>query len=424
MRQAERAKFRDAALRRRRILTKTKLGPSGMTSYLIAGCRTPIGKLLGGLSSLSAPQLGAIAIREALARGDVEPSDVDEVIMGNVLQAGVGQAPARQAALGAGLPPTVAAVTVNKVCGSGLKAVMLADQAIRAGDAQCIVAGGMESMTRAPHLLLGSRVGFKYGHERLLDAMIHDGLWCPFENTAMGSSADYIAASRGVSREDQDAFALQSHLRALAAVNEGRFTAEIVPVAIAGAKTSTLIGDDESPRGDTTLERLARLRPAFDSSGTVTAGNASQISDGAAAVIVADDDYRRAHSTTTAFRILASAASGVPPKEIFIAPVEAVRKCLAKAKLKLQDIDLFEINEAFASQTLADVRELGVDLAKVNVHGGAIALGHPIGASGARVLVTLMYALIDKGLRRGVASLCLGGGNAVALCIERVEPGE
>jgi acetyl-CoA C-acetyltransferase len=393
-----------------------------MHSYLIAGCRTPIGKLLGGLSTLAAPQLGSIAIRESLVRANVEPAQVDEVIMGNVLQAGVGQAPARQAALLAGLPPTVAAVTVNKVCGSGLKAVMLADQAIRAGDAACIVAGGMESMSRAPHLLVGSRTGFKYGHERILDAMLHDGLWCPFENTAMGNSADYIAASRGVSRADQDAFALQSHLRAVGASGEGRFDSEIVPVAIVGPKSTTTVSVDEGPRADTTLERLAGLKPAFAADGTVTAGNASQISDGAAAVVVASDAFRAEHPTSQAFRILASATSGVPPKEIFIAPVEAVRKCVAKAGLQLSDIDLFELNEAFASQALADVRELGIDLARVNVHGGAIALGHPIGASGARVLVTLMYAMHDRGVRYGVASLCLGGGNAVAMCIERVLP--
>lgn len=391
-----------------------------MHSYLIAGCRTPIGKLLGGLSSSAAPQLGAIAVREVISRANIAPEDVEEVIFGNVLQAGVGQAPARQAALLGGLPPTVAAVTVNKVCGSGLKAVMLADQAIRAGDASCIVAGGMESMSRAPHLLVGSRTGFKYGHERLLDAMIHDGLWCAFENTAMGNSADYTAESRGVSRADQDAFALQSHLRAVAAAKEGRFDAEIVPVAIVGGKTSTMVTADEGPRADSSLDRLAGLKPAFGANGTVTAGNSSQISDGAAAVVVASEAFRAAHPTKEAFRILASATSGVPPKEIFMAPVAAVRQCVAKAGLQLADIDLFELNEAFASQALADVRELGVDLARVNVHGGAIALGHPIGASGARVLVTLMYALVDRGLKRGVASLCLGGGNAVALCIERV----
>ena len=391
-----------------------------MHSYLIAGCRTPIGKLLGGLSSLAAPQLGAIVVREVISRASIAPEDVEEVIFGNVLQAGVGQAPARQAALLGGLPPTVAAVTVNKVCGSGLKAVMLADQAIRAGDASCIVAGGMESMTRSPHLLVGSRAGFKYGHERLLDSMIHDGLWCAFENTAMGNSADYTAESRGVSRADQDAFSLQSHLRAVAAAKEGRFDAEIVPVAIVGGKTSTIVAADEGPRADSSLERLASLKPAFGPHGTVTAGNSSQISDGAAAVVVASEAFRAAHPTKEVFSILASATSGVPPKEIFMAPVAAVRQCVAKAGLQLADIDLFELNEAFASQALADIRELGVDLARVNVHGGAIALGHPIGASGARVLVTLMYALVDRGLKRGVASLCLGGGNAVAICIERV----
>lgn len=390
-------------------------------SYITAACRTPIGKLLGSLSSLPAPKLGAVAIAEVLRRAQLEPAAVDEVIMGNVLQAGVGQAPARQAALFAGLPPTVAAVTINKVCGSGLKAVMLADQAIRAGDAACIVAGGMESMTKAPHLLLGSRSGYKYGNEKLVDAMINDGLWCAFENSAMGCAADYTAASRGVSRADQDAWSLESHQRAIAAREAGKFKAEITSVEVAAGKTKASVAEDEGPRADTALDRLAALKPAFDPGGTVTAGNASQISDGAAAVVVVSEEKRRALKPAWAFRIVASATSGVEPKEIFIAPVEAVKKCLAKAGRSVGDVDLFEINEAFASQTLACARALEIEPAKLNVNGGAIALGHPIGASGARVLVTLIYALLERGLKSGLATLCLGGGNAVAMLIERAE---
>jgi len=390
-------------------------------TYIVAAARTPIGKLLGSLSSLPAPKLGAVAIAEVMRRAELRSGDVDEVIMGNVLQAGVGQAPARQAALFGGLPPTVAALTINKVCGSGLKAAMLADQVIRAGDAACIVAGGMESMTKAPHLLMGSRSGYKYGNETLVDAMIRDGLWCAFENAAMGCAADYTATSRSVSRADQDAWSLESHRRAIAAREAGKFKAEIVPVEVAAGKSKSTVVDDEGPRADTTLERLAALKPAFDPSGTVTAGNASQISDGAAAVVVVSEEKRQAMKAAWAFRIVASATSGVEPKEIFIAPVEAVKKCLAKAGRTVADVDLFEINEAFASQTLACARALELEPAKLNVNGGAIALGHPIGASGARVLVTLIYALLGRGLKSGVATLCLGGGNAVAMLIERAE---
>jgi acetyl-CoA C-acetyltransferase len=389
-------------------------------SYLIAGCRTPVGKLLGSLSALPAPRLGAVAIAEALRRAGVEPADVDEVIMGNVLSAGIGQAPARQAAIHAGLPATVAAVTVNKVCGSGLKAVMLADQAIRCGDARLVVAGGMESMSRAPHLLVGSREGWKFGHQQVVDSMIHDGLWCAFECTAMGDEADYIAASRGVSRADQDAFAAESHRRAVAALQAGVFADEIVPVRIPGRKGEVVVDRDEGPRADTTLEKLAALRPAFAAEGTATAGNASQISDGAAAVVVASEDVARWSGSRWKFRIVASATSGVEPKELFIAPVSAIEKVLRKADLRMAEIDLVELNEAFAAQCLACMRPLELDPAKVNVDGGAIALGHPIGASGARVLVTLLHALARRNLRRGLASLCLGGGNAVAMIVERV----
>lgn len=391
-----------------------------MSSFIIAGCRTPIGKLLGGLSSLTAPQLGSVAIAESLRRANVAPSQVDEVIFGNVLQAGVGQAPARQAALGAGLPTSIAAVTINKVCGSGLKAIMMADQAIRAGDSHCIVAGGMESMSRAPHLLMGVRNGWKFGNQQALDAMVHDGLWCPFEQHAMGSAADYIAAKYDVSRGDQDAWALESHRRAITAYHKFRFRDETVAVSVKTGREQIDVTRDAGPREDASLEGLSKLRPAFSDSGTVTAGNASQISDGAASVVVIDDLTLKSLAPANAFRIVASATSGVAPKEIFIAPVTAVQACLAKAKLGIGDVDLYEINEAFASQTLACARELNIDESKLNVNGGAIALGHPIGASGARVVVTLMHALIDRGLNRGLATLCLGGGNAVAMLIERI----
>jgi acetyl-CoA C-acetyltransferase len=391
-----------------------------MTSaYLIAGCRTPIGKYLGSLSALPAPQLGATAIREAIRRAGVRPDDVDEVIMGCVLTAGVGQAPARQAALAAGLPPTVAALTINKVCGSGLKAVMLADQAIRAGDARVIVAGGMESMSRAPHLLTGAREGWKFGNQTVLDSMLHDGLWCAFEDVAMGEEAEYIATSRGVSRVDQDNWSAESHRRALAAQAAGTFEAEIVPIAVPGKKGEVQVTKDEGPRADSTLETLPRLRPVFRSDGSVTAGNSSQLSDGAAAVVVVDEQTARASESPLVARIVAAATSGVAPKELFIAPISAIERVLAKAKLTLADIDLIELNEAFAAQCVACAKPLGLDPEKTNISGGAIALGHPIGASGARVLVTLLHGLKRLGLKRGLAALCLGGGNAVAMIIER-----
>lgn len=388
-------------------------------AYILTGCRTPIGKFLGGLAPVAAPQLGATVIAETLRRAGIAQDRVDEVIMGNILSAGLGQAPARQAALAAGIPPSVGALTINKMCGSGLKAVMLAGQAIRAGDADCIVAGGMENMSRAPHLITGTREGWKFGNQQVLDSMLHDGLWCAVENMAMGAEADYIAATRGVSRQDQDAFATESHRRAAAAMAAGEFDAEIVPVNVAGRKGPVIVGRDEGPRPDTTVERLAGLKPSFDPAGTVTAGNASQLSDGAAAVLVVSQRYAQESRSPHKARIVASATSGVPPKEIFIAPVTAVQKVLHKADMKLADIDLVELNEAFAAQCLACMRPLEMDHAKTNVHGGAIALGHPIGASGARVLVTLLHALAARGLKRGLASLCLGGGNAVAMIIER-----
>ena len=395
---------------------KTEVHPM-TASYLLAGCRTPIGKILGCLASVPATRLGAVAVAEAIRRAGLPADAVDEVIMGNVLAAGLGQAPARQAALGGGLPDSIAAVTINKMCGSGLKAVMLADQAIRAGDARIIVAGGMESMTRAPFLISGARQGWKFGDQQVRDSMLHDGLWCAFEDMAMGAEADYIAESHGVSREDQDAFALESHRRA--AARAGIELDEIVPVTVTDRKSETVVTEDEGPRPETSLEDLAKLRPSFGKTGTVTAGNASQISDGAAAVVVASEEVAKSSRSPIKARIVASATSGVAPKEIFIAPVTAVRKVLAKAEMTLADIDLVELNEAFAAQCLACLRPLEADPAKTNVHGGAIALGHPIGASGARVLVTLLYAMAERGAKRGLASLCLGGGNAVAMIVER-----
>ena len=388
------------------------------SSYILAGCRTPIGKLLGSLASFKATELGAIAVAEAVRRAGVDPSAVDEVILGNVLAAGLGQAPARQAALGAGLPASVAALTINKMCGSGLKAVMLADQAIRAGDARLVVAGGMESMSRAPHLLMGARSGWKFGHQQVLDSMLCDGLWCAIEDVAMGAEADYIAESRSISRVDQDAFAAESHRRTIEA--QPVLAEEIVPATITGRKGNTVVTLDEGPRGDTSPLTLAKLRPAFSSTGTVTAGNASQISDGAAALVVASEAIAEECRSQFKARIVATATSGVAPKELFIAPVTAIEMVLKKARMTLSDIDLVELNEAFAAQCLACMRPLGLSAEKTNVAGGAIALGHPIGASGARVLVTLLHALVHNNKQRGLAALCLGGGNAVAIIIERV----
>jgi acetyl-CoA C-acetyltransferase len=388
-------------------------------AFLLSAARTPIGKYLGGLADVSAPQLGAIAVAEALRRGKVPADQVDEVILGNVIQAGLGQNPARQAALKSGLPDTIAALTVNKVCGSGLKAVMLAAQAVRAGDADVIVAGGMESMSRAPFLLFGARTGWKYGDQKVVDAMIHDGLWCAFEDWHMGEAAEHIAAKCSVSRADQDRFAAQSQQRAALAWERGAFQAEVVPVTVGSGPKAKTVSRDEGLRLETTAEGLAKLKPAFREGGTVTAGNASTLSDGAAALVVASARGAERLDTEPLARIVSNSTSGVAPKDIFIAPVAAVRKVLQRAGLKLSDIDLFELNEAFAAQMLACGKELGLDESKVNVNGGAIALGHPIGASGARVLVTLLYALEQRGLRRGLAALCLGGGNAVAIVVER-----
>lgn len=391
------------------------------SAYIVAACRTPIGKFMGGLATLSAPQLAAIAIRESLQRAGVNADQVDEVILGNVVSAGVGQAPARQAALMAGLGASIGAVTINKVCGSGLKAIMLADQAIRAGDASMIVAGGMESMSRAPHLLLGSRSGQKFGHQTLKDSLLHDGLTCAIENTGMGNLSDYTAKKHEVSRADQDEFAARSHRQAIEATTKGLWGSEIVPVPVRTGKTEQYMNHDEGPRADSTPESLTRLLPAFDPTGTTTAGNSSQLSDGAAAVLVVDK--RTADSVTAGIkaRIVATATAGLEPRDLFVAPVLAIQKALAKSRLDLREIDLIELNEAFASQCLACLRQLDLGRERVNVHGGAIALGHPIGASGARIVVTLLHALAARGLRYGLASLCLGGGNAVAAVFERVE---
>lgn len=391
-----------------------------MDTYILSAARTPIGKFLGGLSELPAPKLGAVAVAEVIKRAGVKPADVDEVVMGCVVQAGVGQAPARQAAIFGGLPDTIAAYTVNKVCGSGLKAVMLAAQSIKAGDANVVVAGGMESMSRAPFLLPNVRGGYKYGDQTAKDSLVHDGLWCAFENWAMGEAAEHIATKCSISRADQDRFSAQSHKRAAAAWESGAFAKEVVPVTVGSGAKATTVAKDEGIRADSTPEGLGKLRPAFRPDGTVTAGNASQLSDGAAAVVVASGDAAGKLGAKPLARIVAYATSGVSPKDIFIAPVPAVQMVLAKAGLKLGDIDLFELNEAFAAQMLACGKELGLDEAKVNVNGGGVALGHPIGASGARVLVTLVHALHARNLRYGLASLCLGGGNAVAMIVERV----
>ncbi|MDC0284577.1 acetyl-CoA C-acetyltransferase [Mariniblastus sp.] len=385
-------------------------------AYLISGVRTPIGSFLGGFASLTATDLGGVAIEHAIAQSGLANDQIDEVIMGNVIGAGVGQAPARQAALKAGLPPTIAAVTINKVCGSGLKSVMIASQAIRCGDASAIVAGGMENMSAAPHLAKGLRGGVKLGDTTLVDAMVSDGLTCSFESCHMGMHAEHIAEKFGASRSDQDQFALLSQQRAGRAMEEGVFKDEIVPVTVKNRRGDVTVDVDEGPRPDTTLAKLASLRTVFDREGTVTAGNASTLSDGAAAVVVVDE--ATAETAEWKFKILGSFTSGTEPKDLFIAPVEAIRGALTKANLTLEEVDLFEINEAFASQMVACLKELGLDNERVNIYGGGISLGHPIGASGTRVLVTLMHALKRTGKKRGVASLCLGGGNAVAMVIE------
>jgi acetyl-CoA C-acetyltransferase len=387
---------------------------------IISATRTAIGKFQGALKPFTAPQLGSIVVRAAIDRANLDPSQVDEVIMGCALQAGLGQNPARQAALGAGLPDRVAALTVNKVCGSGLKSVMLAAQSIALSDNDIIVAGGMESMSNAPYLLTKARDGYRMGDGEIIDSMIHDGLWCAFDHWHMGETGEVVAEKYDISRERQDEYALGSQRKAVAAIASGRFKEEITPVEIPQRKGAPLVFDaDEGPREDSSLDSLAKLKPAFRQNGTVTAGNASTINDGAAACVVTSEEIARKLARAPLVRIVAQATSGVEPKLVMMAPVEAVRKVAAKAGWDLKDVDLFELNEAFSSQSVALLEQLGLDPEKVNVNGGAVALGHPIGASGARVLVTLIHEMIKRRVGRGVASLCLGGGNAVALAVER-----
>ena len=390
-------------------------------AVIVSAVRTPTGKFLGALKEFSATQLGALVVREAVARAGIDPSSVDECIMGNVIQAGNGQNPARQAALHGGLAEHVAALTINKVCGSGLKAVMLAAQGIATGDIEIAVAGGMESMSNAPYLLPRVREGLRMGNGQILDSMIIDGLWCAFEHCHMGVSGETVAEKYSVGRGEQDAYAAESHRKALAATRDGLFTGEILPIAIPQKKGAPIVVNrDESIREDTTVESLSALKPAFKQDGTVTAGNAPGVNDGAAAVVIMAAEKAGTLGVAPLARVVGQATSGLAPAMVMMTPVEAVRKVAQKTGWRLEDVDLFEINEAFAVQSVAVMRELGIDPARVNVHGGAVALGHPIGASGARVLTTLLYALERRGGRRGIAALCLGGGNGVALAIERL----
>jgi acetyl-CoA C-acetyltransferase len=388
--------------------------------YIVGAARTPIGKFLGGLASLTAPELGAIAIRAAVKRSGIDPKEIDEVIMGNVVSAGIGQAPGRQAAIKAGIPPEVDAFTINKVCGSGLKAVALAAQAIKAGDAGVVVAGGLESMSNVPHYLKTGRSGVKFGDIKIVDGMIYDGLWCAFENQHMGVLGEFTAEKSSISRKDQDEFALKSHEKAVAAIQAGKFKAEIVPVEIPQKKGEPIrIDTDEGPRADTTLETLAKLKPAFKDGGTITAGNAPGLNDGAAALVVISQAKAEALGMKPLAKIVGYSSAHLEPKLLFYAPVLAVRNLMAKLGVTdINHFDLIEANEAFSSQALADGKELSWDWNRVNVHGGAVALGHPIGATGGRILTTLIYALKDRGLKKGLATLCLGGGGAVAMAIE------
>jgi acetyl-CoA C-acetyltransferase len=386
---------------------------------IVGAARTPTGKFLGGLASFTAPQLGAIVIKEAVRRSGIAQDAIEEVIMGNVVSAGVGQAPARQAALHSGLPVDIPAFTVNKVCGSGLKAVMLAAQAIRTGDEQAFVAGGMESMSNAPYLLAKARTGYRMGNGEIIDAVVHDGLWCALENIHMGNEAEIIAEKFGVTREEQDHFALQSHQRAAAATAAGRFKEEIVPVEIKQKKGTVVVDKDEPIRSDSTLEALAKLKPAFVSEGgTVTAGNAPGLSDGASATVVVDQAFAKANRLTELARITGYASAAITPRYIFAAPTRAVKRLLERTGMKIGDFELIEVNEAFAAQALANGKELDWDWSRVNVNGGAIALGHPIGSSGSRLLITLIHELRRRGGGRGLATLCLGGGGAVAMSVE------
>jgi len=387
-------------------------------AVIVGAARTPTGKFLGSLAHLSAPDLGAIAIKEAVRRSGIDPSALEEIIMGNVVSAGIGQAPARQAAIKAGLSVDLPALTIKKVCGSGMKAVMLATQAIRAGDAQALVAGGMESMSNAPYLLRKARAGYRMGNGELIDAVINDGLWCAFEHIHMGSETEMVVKERNITREEQDRLALESQQKAAAATTAGRFKEEIVAIEVAQKKGTLVVGSDETIRPDTSLEALARLKPAFEADGTITAGNAPGLSDGASATVVVDSAFAQANGLTPLARIVAYAAAGIEPRYFSLAPTRAVRQVMEISSLKINDFDLIEVNEAFAAQTLADGKELDWDWSRVNVNGGAIALGHPIGSSGSRILITLIHELRRRGGGRGLATLCLGGGGAVAMAIE------
>jgi acetyl-CoA C-acetyltransferase len=396
--------------------------PSFDDAVIISACRTPVGKFQGSLSDFNAPQLGAIVVREAVKRANLDPAQVDECIMGNVVSAGLGQNPARQAAIFGGLTPATGAMTINKVCGSGLKAVALAAQAVQTENSSIVVAGGMESMTNAPYLLPQARKGYRLGNAQVIDSMVHDGLWDIYNDYHMGITGENVAEKYGITREEQDEFALNSHRKALAAIKECRFKSQVVPIEIPAKKKGappTIFDKDESPREDTTIEVLRSLKPAFKKDGTVTAGNAPGVNDGAAAVVVTTAKRAQQLGAKPMVRIVAQATSGVEPKWVMMAPVGAVQQIWQKTGWKNEDVDLYELNEAFSVQALGVMRELKLNPEKVNVNGGAVAIGHPIGASGARVLVTLIYEMIRRDVKRGIAALCLGGGNAVAMAVER-----
>ncbi|MFP4623410.1 MAG: thiolase family protein [Gemmatimonadota bacterium] len=403
------------------------MSDAARTAVIVSAARTPIGRFLGGLSSLSAVDLGARAIRAAIERSGIDPADIGDVLLGNVVSAGLGQAPARQAALAGGVPDHVGAMGISRVCGSGLQAVMSSAQAIRAGDERVLVAGGMESMSKMPYYVFGHREGVKFGNQELIDGLIYDGLFCAFGKCHMGGHAEYTAHKAGISREDADRFAYESHQKAVKAQDEGKFDAEMVPIEITTRKGTTTVDADESPRRDTSLEALAKLKPAFTrdmpehiTDPVVTAGNAPGLNDGAAALVVVSEEYAKANGLDIMARVNAYSSGAVAPQELFFAPVRAVRRVMEKEGKSIDDYDLIEANEAFAVQALTDGRELGWDWDRVNVHGGAVAMGHPIGASGARVLVTLLHAMRDRDAQTGLATLCLGGGDAVALSVERI----